>query len=173
MTNRIFKWWDDVQKWKDRFEKMFPPWFVTSKEFQKAELAKLRSVLEKKTGKLSEEEKLSKKILQGYYSKLEKEIYPKISSRIAARMGNYLQNLSNELYSKIKPSKTITKEVLKPSSPEVTKMLGDFEQSNKLKITRNNPYKSDVQSMSERPSKGKIIEFPKVALKNGSRKRRL
>lgn len=173
MTNRIFKWWDDVQKWKDRFEKMFPPWFVTSKEFQKAELAKLRNVLQNNTGKLTEEEKLSKKILQGYYNKLEREIYPKLSSRIAARMGNYLQSLSKDLFAKVRPKKTIIKDVLKPSSSEVSKMLNEFEQSNKLRLTRKVSGKTEVESVKETTVQGKIIEFPKAVLKNRNGKRRL
>lgn len=173
MTNRIFKWWDDVQKWKDRFEKMFPPWFITSKEFQKAELAKLRNVLHTKTGKLSEEEKLSKRILQGYYNKLEKEIYPRLSARIVVRMGNYLQNLSKEIITKLKPNKPTIKNVLKPSSTDVSKMLNEFEQSNKLKLTRKVSDKTEVKSVKESTLKGRIIEFPKPIVKNGNKKRRL
>jgi hypothetical protein len=173
MTNRIFKWWDDVQKWKDRFEKMFPPWFVTSKEFQKAELAKLRNILQTNKGKLSEEEKLSKSILRGYYNKLEKEIYPKLSTRISVRMGNYLQSLSKEIITMLKPNKTIIKNVLKPSPTDVSKMLSEFEQSNKLKLPRKVADKTEVKSVKESTLKGRIIEFPKPGVKNGNRKRRL
>jgi|GEM_PF-1627043 len=173
MTNRIFKWWDDVQKWKDRFEKMFPPWFVTSKEFQKAELAKLRNILQTDKGKLSEEEKLSMRILQGYYNKLEKEIYPKLSTRIVVRLGNHLQTLSKEIITKFKPTKPTIKDDLKPSPTDISKMLKEFEQSNKLKLTRKVADKTEVKSVKESTLKGRIIEFPKPGLKNGNRKRRL
>ncbi|MDR3008581.1 MAG: hypothetical protein LBV59_11645 [Sphingobacterium sp.] len=171
MTNRIFKWWDDVQKWKEKFEKMFPSWFIESKEFQKAELAKLRSIIHSKTGKLSEEEKLSKKILQGYYNKFEREVYPTYSSRISARIGNYLQTVAKSLIERIRNMQADSKKAIAPSSSDVSKLLREFEQSKKLNTTTATRQAAKVTETET--TKGKVIEFPKAALRNNGRKRRL
>ena len=150
---------------------MFPSWFIESKEFQKAELAKLRSIIHAKTGKLSEEEKLSKKILQGYYNKVERQVYPTFSSRISARIGIYVQTVAKALVERIRNKQTGTKKEIALSPSDVSKLLKEFEQSNKLnKTTRVRKAAKLVQA--EGP-KGKIIEFPKTALRNNDRKRRL
>lgn len=171
MTNRIFKWWDDVQKWKERFEKMFPSWFIESKEFQKAELAKLRSIIHAKTGKLSEEEKLSKKILQGYYHKVEQQVYPTFPSRISARIGNYVQTAAKALVERIRNKQSGSKKTIAPTPSDVSKLLKEFAQSNKLNKRRGTRQVAKVTQTET--TKGKIIEFPKPAVRNNGRKRRL
>ncbi|MNT11858.1 hypothetical protein D3C72_1467620 [compost metagenome] len=149
---------------------MFPSWFIESKEFQKAELAKLRSIIHAKTGKLSEEEKLSKKILQGYYNKIERQVYPTFSSRIAARIGNNVQTATKAIVEQIRNKQTGSKKAIAPSPSDVSKLLKEFEQSNKLnKTTRVRK----ATKVTQTETKGKIIEFPKPAVRNNGRKRRL
>lgn len=76
MVNRIFKWWNEVIAWKERFEKLFPASFLQSKDFQKAELQKLEKILAYPGGKLNDEERLSRKLVRQQYRQLNKKIYP-------------------------------------------------------------------------------------------------
>ena len=45
MVNRIMRWLDEVMAWKQRFEKLFPPAFIKSADFKKAEMRKLEKIL--------------------------------------------------------------------------------------------------------------------------------
>ncbi|CDT15638.1 hypothetical protein BN1088_150008 [Sphingobacterium sp. PM2-P1-29] len=88
MVNRILKWWQDVMDWKERFEKLFPPSFLQSRSFKKAELKKLEKILAYPSKKLSEDERLSQKMLyQEQYKKLEKSLYPNPIVRLARNAG--------------------------------------------------------------------------------------
>lgn len=76
MVNRIFKWWQEVMAWKERFEKLFPASFLQGKDFQKAELKKLEKILSFPSNKLNEDERLSRKLVRQQYLRLNRTIYP-------------------------------------------------------------------------------------------------
>lgn len=76
MVNRVFKWWNEVIVWKERWEKLFPASFLKSKDFQRAELKKLEKILSFPSNKLNEDERLSRKLVRQQYMRLNRTIYP-------------------------------------------------------------------------------------------------
>ena len=81
------RWLDEVMAWKQRFEKLFPPAFIKSADFKKAEMRKLEKILSYPRAKLNEDERLSRKLVRQQYIQLERERYPNPFVRLARNMG--------------------------------------------------------------------------------------
>ncbi|MNJ95267.1 hypothetical protein D3C87_129750 [compost metagenome] len=93
MINRINKWWKESMEWKERFEKLFPPSFLQSRAFKKAELKKLHKITSYPKSKLNEDEKLSQKMLyEQQYKELEKSLYPNPLLRLLRNTGRLAFN---------------------------------------------------------------------------------
>ena len=102
MVNRINKWWKEVMEWKERFEKLFPPSFLQSRAFKKAELRKLEKILSYPAKKLNEDEKLSKQMLyREQYKQLEKSLYPNPLVRLVRNTGKLALNTIKWTYNKV------------------------------------------------------------------------
>ena len=75
--NRIEHWWQDVMKWKARFEKLFTSMGIhPGQAFQKELLKNYKKILSAKMGNMSPEERLTRKMVKEEYKKLNRNVYP-------------------------------------------------------------------------------------------------
>lgn len=92
MANRIEKWFNEVLRWKKKFEQ-----FLKSPEEKKIlakdELQKYKRIASADIKDLNIDEKISKRMLKSKIAELEKELYP---SRIV-RMGHNLSRLFSKI----------------------------------------------------------------------------
>lgn len=87
------RWLDEVMAWKQRFEKLFPPAFLKSADFKKAEMRKLEKILSYPRSKLNEDERLSRKLVRQQYKQLVRELYPNPFVRLARDTGKLSWNV--------------------------------------------------------------------------------
>jgi hypothetical protein len=75
--NRIEHWWQDVMKWKARFEKLFTSMGIhPGQAFQKELLKNYKKILSAKVGNMTPEERLTRKMVKEEYKKLNRNVYP-------------------------------------------------------------------------------------------------
>lgn len=131
MVNRVFKWWNEVIAWKERWEKLFPASFLQSKDFQRAELKKMEKILAFPRGKLNEDEKLSRKYLRQEYIKLNRKIYPNPFIRFGVNAAKVASGMIRWTFNKLK----------KPSLPHVQSAA----QNNKAILDNNSEIKAFLE----------------------------
>lgn len=99
MENRIERWWNDVLKWKERFEILLSG--SSKKDYLKKEqLSKYKKIASAKINNLSSEEKSSRRLLKKEISDLEKDLYPNRAIRIAKKVAGLLSSLTERLFSR-------------------------------------------------------------------------
>lgn len=92
MANRINKWWNEVMEWKERFEKQFPSDFIKGRTFRSAELKRLERILAYPGKKLTEDERLSQRMVYSeHYRELEKSLYPNPIIRLIRNVGKFAE----------------------------------------------------------------------------------
>lgn len=164
MVNRINKWWKEVMEWKERFEKLFPPSFLQSRAFKKAELKKLEKLLSYPAKKLNEDEKLSQKMLyREQYKQLEKSLYPNPVVRLFRNAGKLALSTIQWTYNKI-----MKQEPLKGSNQAVNskpKPANDSEIRDFLKRSLNDANteaKRSVKAKAKAPANKRKVSTANV-----------
>lgn len=86
MVNRIENWWNEVKRWQERFEKIAPGAFDSSRIFKKEKLKQYDQLFLRKAPGLTKEERLTKQALRMQQKALEKELYPNRYVRLFRNM---------------------------------------------------------------------------------------
>ena len=96
MRNRIEQWWQDVLKWKKRFESIGNP-SSGEKYLLKEQLRKYEQILAAKINYPTTEEKITKKKLQQETKQLEKALYPNGIKRASRTFKKALDKLKRSI----------------------------------------------------------------------------